>query len=103
MDGRMIYFHELSFINFFILSFFYLLFLCFDHRIPTFSADLLANYVEFTQGGNSKKQEVDVNVLEVDVKECVDHLMVVEDVDPPPEPNDDEATMIRRVTRKREK
>lgn len=80
-----------------------LCFVYFDHRIQTFSADVLANYVEFAKGEDSKKQSVEVDVLVADVKECVDHLMVVEDVDPLPEPNDDEATIIRRATKKRKR
>lgn len=67
------------------------------------SADVLSDYMKFMAGENSKKQIANVDVILKDDEECVDHLMVVENVPQQPEPMVDEATMIRRATRKRKR
>lgn len=64
---------------------------CFDCRILPFSADVLTDYVEYLNGENSKKKSVGE-----DSKECVDHLLVEEDVDLQPLPTDEEIRMDRR-------
>lgn len=40
---------------------------------------MLVDYVEFINKRNFKKQLVEIDVLGGDSRECVDHLMVVED------------------------
>lgn len=46
---------------------------------------------------------VEIDVLREDTKECVDHLMVVKDVVQQPEPDANEARILRRAGRKRKR
>lgn len=61
-----------------------------------FSADILTDYVEFVGEENSKKKIIEnEDAQEKGTQECIDHLMVVEEVEPAPKPTVDEATLIR--------
>lgn len=50
---------------------------------------------------NNKNPVVDVKD-EKESMQCIDHLMVEEDAPLPPEPNAEEARVLRRANRKRE-